>query len=239
MESESFGGTVVKNLSGFKAIIFDLDDTLVPSTVCYDVALKQIGLRLNERRYQNARNRVKDRVGKLHVSSHNRLLYFKQMWEAPHHINARPILKSMDLYEAALSRAIRSHWKKLRRDRLMSALKRKYRLGILSNETTRTQLLKLSVMDPHNRYFHSLVTSEEMGVEKPDPRMFKEVVLRLGVSPGQCLMIGDNLKTDLIPARRLGMKTILTGEFTPLPKTIPPQNLVIRSLEQLPHILGL
>jgi len=42
-----------------------------------------------------------------------------------------------------------------------------------------------------SRYLSAVVSSAEVGAEKPDPRVFAEAVARLGVSPARALHIGD------------------------------------------------
>jgi putative hydrolase of the HAD superfamily len=43
-----------------------------------------------------------------------------------------------------------------------------------------------------SRYLSAVVSSAEVGAEKPDPRVFAEAVARLGVSPARALHIGDD-----------------------------------------------
>ncbi|QOV87334.1 HAD-IIA family hydrolase [Humisphaera borealis] len=45
---------------------------------------------------------------------------------------------------------------------------------------------------------------------KPEPRFFNELCRRLGVNPQRCVLIGDNLESDILGANGVGMKTILT-----------------------------
>jgi 4-nitrophenyl phosphatase len=45
---------------------------------------------------------------------------------------------------------------------------------------------------------------------KPEPIFFQELCTRLGVEPSRCILIGDNLESDIAGAKRLGMATILT-----------------------------
>jgi 4-nitrophenyl phosphatase len=45
---------------------------------------------------------------------------------------------------------------------------------------------------------------------KPEPLFFHELCHRLGVEPGRCVLIGDNLETDVAGGKRVGMKTVLT-----------------------------
>ncbi|TFG35772.1 MAG: HAD family hydrolase [Parcubacteria group bacterium] len=44
---------------------------------------------------------------------------------------------------------------------------------------------------------------------KPDPRAFITVLERLGVAPEDAVMVGDEAERDLVPAQKLGMKTVL------------------------------
>jgi 4-nitrophenyl phosphatase len=45
---------------------------------------------------------------------------------------------------------------------------------------------------------------------KPQPAFFTELCRRLSTSPAQCVLIGDNLESDIAGAKAVGMKTILT-----------------------------
>src|ERR1035441_4284205 len=91
----------------------------------------------------------------------------------------------------------------------------KYKLAVLSN-TSRSKaanvteaLEKLSV----RRYFSEIVTSIDVGAEKPNPRIFEAVLRRLGVKPDQALMIGNDLVQDIEGAKAIGLRT---GWFTGL-----------------------
>ena len=56
--------------------------------------------------------------------------------------------------------------------------------------------------------FDAVVTSGALGVRKPDPRLFLEAAARLGVTPGECVVIGDSWR-DVEGAHRSGMKVVL------------------------------
>ncbi len=51
---------------------------------------------------------------------------------------------------------------------------------------------------------------EPFFVGKPQPVFFHNLCRRLGVEPGDCLLIGDNLESDIAGAKAVGMKTLLT-----------------------------
>lgn len=45
---------------------------------------------------------------------------------------------------------------------------------------------------------------------KPEPLFFQELCRRLGVRPQACVLVGDNLESDIAGAKGVGMRTILT-----------------------------
>jgi putative hydrolase of the HAD superfamily len=47
------------------------------------------------------------------------------------------------------------------------------------------------------------------GLRKPDPRAFLAAAEALDATAGECLMVGDRIDNDIVPAKRLGMATIL------------------------------
>ena len=47
------------------------------------------------------------------------------------------------------------------------------------------------------------------GFRKPDVRVFLETCAGLTVQPFECIMVGDRIDNDIVPARTLGMKTVL------------------------------
>jgi putative hydrolase of the HAD superfamily len=55
--------------------------------------------------------------------------------------------------------------------------------------------------------FQAVVTPEDCGARKPDPRIFMHALSLLRVSPTEAVMIGDNMEADLVPAKALGMRT--------------------------------
>jgi putative hydrolase of the HAD superfamily len=50
--------------------------------------------------------------------------------------------------------------------------------------------------------------SNEVGVPKPEPRIFQAALEALGVEPAEAVHVGDLLRTDIHGGRQLGMKTV-------------------------------
>jgi putative hydrolase of the HAD superfamily len=58
------------------------------------------------------------------------------------------------------------------------------------------------------RYFDSKAVSGVHGYCKPDVRLFLHACEALGVTPEECIMVGDRIDCDIVPARQLGMLTV-------------------------------
>lgn len=59
------------------------------------------------------------------------------------------------------------------------------------------------------QYFHNLIISEEVKIEKPNPLIFKRGLELENVTPNQALHVGDSLLSDYYGARKAGLKTVL------------------------------
>lgn len=90
---------------------------------------------------------------------------------------------------------------------LMVALKRRFRLGVVSNfygnlDRVLAEGGMLELMDV-------TVDSSAVGIFKPDPRIFATALATLEeVAPEEVAMVGDSPDKDCAPARRAGMKAI-------------------------------
>ena len=58
-------------------------------------------------------------------------------------------------------------------------------------------------------YFAFHFTQDDFSITKPDPRYFEQIAKKAGVDPTECLMVGDRVDKDIIPAKQVGMQTIL------------------------------
>lgn len=57
-------------------------------------------------------------------------------------------------------------------------------------------------------FFNSL-TQDDFDITKPDPRYLERIISQGDAEPKQCVMVGDRIDKDVIPAKMLGIKTIL------------------------------
>ena len=62
-------------------------------------------------------------------------------------------------------------------------------------------------------YLDYVITSEEIGAVKPDPPIFLAALERAKVNAGEAVYVGDQYATDVLGARRVGIKPILIDRF--------------------------
>lgn len=56
--------------------------------------------------------------------------------------------------------------------------------------------------------FDVIIYSAELGIHKPDPRIFHHAAQCLGAEPGKCLFVGDDPRSDIAGARGVGMEAV-------------------------------
>lgn len=92
-------------------------------------------------------------------------------------------------------------------NKILEKLSSVYQLIILTNGFSKEQNLKIRNLEIEP-YISNIYISENIGMEKPDLRLFQKVIADENVLPENVLMIGDSLKNDILPAKEVGMKTL-------------------------------
>ncbi len=82
--------------------------------------------------------------------------------------------------------------------------RRGYRLGIIANTITETEIPDWMAADGVTGYFDAVVLSSKVGIRKPDPRIYWEAARRIGVEPARCAYVGDNMVRDVEGTRAAG-----------------------------------
>ena len=90
---------------------------------------------------------------------------------------------------------------------ILSYLITKYQLHIITNGFEEVQLLKMEKSEILH-FFDKVITSESVGVKKPNPIIFNHALKVTEASAEKSVMIGDNLEADIEGAQRIGMHTI-------------------------------
>ncbi len=90
---------------------------------------------------------------------------------------------------------------------LLERLSLRYRLGVVSNSngTVADVLARLNL----SSYFEAIVDSSVVGVEKPDPKIFRIALERMRALPDEAVYVGDLYHVDVVGARRAGLRAVL------------------------------
>ncbi|TML02404.1 MAG: HAD family hydrolase [Actinobacteria bacterium] len=88
------------------------------------------------------------------------------------------------------------------------------------------------------RYLSASVFSSEIGIRKPDPRIFREALGRVGAPPGEAVFVGDRLYDDISGAQAVGMRAVQTRQFRQEEDPRIHPDAVIDHIRELPDALA-
>lgn len=198
----------------YEALLLDLDDTLYPYDVTHAAAIHALYTTLEEQHgvkkdnaeaaFRKARDRVNHQLYGT-ASSHNRLLYIQGLCE---YLNINPAKYALSLYDA--------YWDTFLKEMVLFPQAREFlsawtalgkRICLVTDLTAHIQFRKLSILGLED-YFDKIITSEEVGHEKPHPAVFMFALEKLQLNKHQVVMLGDNLNKDVLGAKRIGIDAL-------------------------------
>ncbi len=90
-----------------------------------------------------------------------------------------------------------------------------------------------------NKYFDSVIDSSVVGINKPNPEIFRFAINELNVEPENCVIIGDSYSRDIQPAKLLGCSTIwLDGKSWSRPTDTKDADFIINSVMEIEELLS-
>jgi putative hydrolase of the HAD superfamily len=112
------------------------------------------------------------------------------------------------------------------KDTVIELHRRGYRLGIIANTITETEIPDWLETDNLTQYFKTIVLSSKVRYRKPGAEIYWEAARRIGVEPAMCAYVGDNPVRDVEGTQRagFGMMIILLEPAT-LAKEPPSSDL--------------
>ncbi|WP_162549822.1 HAD family hydrolase [Hymenobacter nivis] len=207
-------------------VLFDLDDTLFDHTGTARAALAATAA-------ADARLQVADpealyqHYSELLEEIHAQLLAGRYTYNEARQLRFECLLGPYGVGAAevpAIAQAHYGRYQQLRRPlpgarALLEALKPHYRIGIVTNNRTAEQVEKLHHLDMHP-FVDVLITPEDVGVPKPDPRIFALALARLGARPAETVLVGDNWTADVLGALGAGIRPVWLNRTGP-PRSLP------------------
>ncbi len=101
---------------------------------------------------------------------------------------------------------------------LIKKLKKHYKLAILTNNSEEWLTFQNKKFD-FKRKFDVIVSSHEIGVQKPNKKIYRFILGKLNCNANECIFI-DNKRRNLKPAKQIGMKIILFKNFKQFKKEL-------------------
>lgn len=204
------------DLSGLKGLLIDIDNTLYDYSTAHAVALSTVsgafqrlcpGTLPSEefhKRYRASRTSVTQRLlGQ--GACRSRFLAFQELLEQLGVPGAYVLAGELeDAYWGALIEAMQPNHALI--DRIRAARAEGCKICAVTNMQARIQVAKLIKLGLEQTIDY-LVTSEEVGCEKPSTLMFTTALEKLGLDASQAIMIGDSQTDDIEAAQRIGLKT--------------------------------
>jgi FMN phosphatase YigB (HAD superfamily) len=92
---------------------------------------------------------------------------------------------------------------------VLELARRGYKLGIIANTITETEIPDWLEHDQLTPYFNAVVLSSKIRYRKPGPEIYWEGARRIGIDPCHCAYVGDNPLRDVVGTRKAGFGMII------------------------------
>jgi len=189
-----------------KAIVFDLDNTLVDfmrmKRNAIEAAIKaMIDAGLNE-----SYNDIKNKIDEIY---NERGIEYQQVFDQllkyyVKKIDFKILSAGIVAYRTAREAELNTYPRVI--PTLIKLIKMGIKLGVVSDAPSREAWLRLSYIGLHH-IFDAVVTYDESRERKPSPVPFNMVLNMLDVEASFALMVGDWAERDVVGAKAIGMKT--------------------------------
>jgi HAD superfamily hydrolase (TIGR01509 family) len=239
-----------------RAVLFDFGHTLVDFARTEDALRAAYGV-VRERLTEWVEDRappevdelveriagaVDDMVGRSYLERRleelDQVALFAQAFAAiGYELPPAPLYEVAEIDHDSFSRSLTAPTSTL--ETLATLRRRGLRLGLISNlsllpHKVREDLIQLGIAP----YLDAAAFSSEVGVRKPDARIFLHTLTALGEDPAHAVFVGDRLNDDIVGAQAVGMRTILTREFRREdPGEVQP-DAVVERLAEIPDVIA-
>jgi len=196
-----------------RVIFFDIDDTLLD-----DAATKRKYVPAFYNLYRDRINFLEDDFPKIWKDAiernFNRYVLGELTYENQRRQRIREIFEDESMNDEnadaildSFDRCFRNGW--TISEGTVEVLKKlkSLRLGVISNGAVEMQHDKLHRLGIYH-YFENITVSEEVGVTKPDKKIFLKACEKMNCKPEDCLYVGDDFEKDVKGALNVGMKAV-------------------------------
>jgi putative hydrolase of the HAD superfamily len=190
-----------------KAVIFDLDNTLVNFMLVKRAAVTSAADAMIDAGLDASREDVVQRIYNMYDKEgiEDQRVFDKMLEKEYGTIDYRILAAGILGYR----RAKEGHMVLYPRVRktIIHLMKSGIKLAVVSDAPRMSVWMRLVSLglDP---FFDTVVSTDDTGKKKPDPAPFRMALNKMGVDPAEAIMIGDWAEKDMVGAKALGMKTV-------------------------------
>jgi HAD superfamily hydrolase (TIGR01549 family) len=201
-----------------RALLFDLDDTLLETHHAHQAALSTSCARAAERHpewtvealvgiFTETYRRLEDDLEAGRIKFATQLLFRTQTWQETLAACGLPqqIGEELALVYLEKRRSLYQLYDDVPEN--LAALGQEYRLVLVTNGLSDLQREKIAAVKLE-RWIQNIVVSGEVDSWKPDPGIFHHALGLAGVQPHEAVMIGDSLTRDIVGAAGVGIPTV-------------------------------
>lgn len=172
-------------LSEIKWIFFDIGSTLVDESECYRARYAET-VKGTDITYEEFENKV---------------IEFSKQNKKGDHESAKHFNLTLSKWRKELELLYPDT-----KEVLKCLFERGYKLGIIANQSlgSEKRLEEWGIL----KYFSVVIASAEEGIAKPEQEIFHRALRRADCKPENAVMVGDRLDNDIVPANKIGMKTV-------------------------------
>jgi len=192
----------------FKAVLFDLDNTLIDfmamKNAACDAAIAAMidaGLELEHKKARELLFELYEKIG-----IENQLVFNKFLEKNLGRVDYKILASAIIAYRRAKQTFTIPYPQT--RAVLMKIKSKGIKLGVVSDAPRLNAWLRLAEMQLGD-YFDVVVTLGDSKKSKPAPNSFKIALKELKMNPEEVLFVGDNPERDILGAKKIGMKTCL------------------------------
>lgn len=200
-----------------KAVLFDLDNTLLDRTRTFRAFAEQfIGEYFPAATEEEQRTMLWSIIKKDEDGYKDKGELFHELIQELAWVRKPAHKELMDYYkERYVANAV------LMEDaiELLAYCRSKYKLALITNGRTKIQYGKIDQLSLRD-YFDTILVSEEVGIKKPDRRIFEQALESLMITPEEGVYIGDHPKNDMGGADRAGLHTVWVKVNQPWPENL-------------------
>ncbi|MBR6643946.1 MAG: YjjG family noncanonical pyrimidine nucleotidase [Lachnospiraceae bacterium] len=231
------------SLENIKAVFFDADNTLIDHRECEKQALlavfQGIGVTYKEE-YQTIFRPLDRRlwdsvaqgtcpVSRKEIPEYRFKVLFEQLG-----IEYQDYSRVNELFKEGLtsSSALMEHAEEI----VQYLYEKKYRLYVVTNG--KVNLQRPRVMNSNiAKFITDIIVSEEVGADKPSPKMFQVLLKRVNLTSKEVIMVGDSLDKDVQGAHNAGIRAVWFNQDECINDSGIVPEYEIRSLLELENLL--